>query len=140
MPDPASPSSVAFNYSERPTTKRERRLTPLQDIQNREQEHPHDIDKVPVKTDALEESMFMGTYFSGYCSDESDNQQDHTDRNVTSVKPGEHEETGSHDASGIKPETFVVKVPPLVSLVTEKERAQQYGYKQQKFPIPSLFD
>src|ERR1700734_891284 len=96
----------------------------LQNIQNRKQEHPHDIDKVPVETDALEESMFMGTYVSGHCSDESDNQQDHTDGNVTSVKPGEHEETGSHDAGGIKPETFVVKVPPFISLVTEKERAQ----------------
>jgi hypothetical protein len=115
-------------------------LETLQNIQNQEQEHPDDIDKVPVKTDALEESMFMGTYVSGHCSDESDNQQEHTDGNVTSVKPGEHEETGSHDAGGIKPETFLVKVPPFISLVTEKERAQQYGYKQQKFPIPSLLD
>ena len=84
--------------------------------------------------------MFMGTYVSCYCSDESDNQQDHTDGHVTSVKPGEHEETGPHDPSGIKPETFLVKVPPFVSLVGQKERAQQYRYKQQKFPIPSLLD
>jgi hypothetical protein len=41
----------------------------LQNIQNREQEHPHDINEVPIQSHALEEPVFMRSDLSGQCAD-----------------------------------------------------------------------
>jgi hypothetical protein len=41
----------------------------LQNIENREQEHPHDINKVPIKAGTLEEPMLLGRDVPGERSD-----------------------------------------------------------------------
>jgi hypothetical protein len=41
----------------------------LQNIQNREQEHPHDINEVPIQSHALEKPVFMRRDLSGQCAD-----------------------------------------------------------------------
>ena len=95
----------------------------LQNIQNREQEYPDDINKVPIKASALEESMLLGCDITGERSDQTSDQEDHADGDVTAVKSGEHEKTGAHDPRRIEPEPFVKKVPPFIGLVAEEERA-----------------
>ena len=112
----------------------------LQDIQNREKEHPHDIDEVPIKTGALEEPVLGGRDVTGERSDQTGDQKEYTNGNVTAVKSGQHEKARTHDARGIEPETFVKKVPPFIGLVREKERTQQDGKYQQKFAVASPFD
>jgi hypothetical protein len=43
----------------------------LQNIEDREQEHPHDINKVPIKTCALEEPVLSGRDVTGERSDQT---------------------------------------------------------------------
>src|ERR1700740_3014470 len=99
---------------------RERKIA-LQNIQNREQEHPHDINKVPIKAGALEEPMLLGRDVTGECSDQTNNQEDHADGDVTAVKSGEHEKAAAHDPRRIEPESFVKEVLPFIGLVAEEE-------------------
>jgi hypothetical protein len=63
----------------------------LQNIQDREQEHPHDINEVPIKTCALEEPVLRGRDVTGQRSDQTYDQKDYTNGNVTTVKSGQHE-------------------------------------------------
>jgi hypothetical protein len=46
----------------------------LEDIQNREQEDPHDINEVPVETGALKEPVLLGRDITGERPDQSGNQ------------------------------------------------------------------
>ena len=95
----------------------------LQNIQNREQKYPHDINEVPIKTRALEESVLMRCDLTGERPDQTSYQKEYTDRHVTAVKSGEHEKAGTHDTGGIEPETFVKKVLPFIGLIAEEEGA-----------------
>ena len=70
--------------------RRKRLAAGLQDIQNREQEHPHDINEVPIKTCALEEPVLSGRDVTGQRSDQTYDQKDYTNGNVTAVKSGQH--------------------------------------------------
>ena len=63
----------------------------LQNVQDREQEHPHDINEVPIKTCALEEPVLSGRDVTGQRSDQTYDQKDYTNGNVTTVKSGQHE-------------------------------------------------
>ena len=112
----------------------------LQDIQNREKEHPHDIDEVPIKTGALEEPVLGGRDVTGERSDQTGDQKEYTNGNVTAVKSGQHEKARTHDARGIEPEAFMKKVLPLIGLVAEEECAQQDRKDQQQFAVASPFD
>src|SRR6516165_5841674 len=91
------------------------------DVENREQEDPDDIDEVPVKTCALEESMFLRCYVAHHCSNQRGNQKENTDQHVAAVEPREHEETGAHYASCIKPEAFMMEMDPLERLIGEEQ-------------------
>ncbi len=102
----------------------------LQNIENREQEHPHDINKVPIKAGTLEEPMLLGRDVPGERSDQTNDQEDHADGDVTAVKSCEHEEAGAHDPRRVEPESFVKEVLPFIGLVTKEQRTQQDGQYQ----------
>ena len=51
-----------------------KRREPLQDIQDRKQEDPHNVDKMPIQTCALEEPVLLRSNLTGKRSDQRDNQ------------------------------------------------------------------
>ena len=75
----------------RTTTRTGTKAQPLQNIENREQKHPHDIDEVPIKARALEEPVLGGRDVTGERSDQTCDQEEYTNGNVTAVKSGQHE-------------------------------------------------
>jgi len=94
----------------------------LQNVQNREQEHPDNVDEVPIKAGALEEPVLLRRDLTSERPDQTSDQKNDPDSHVAAVKSGEYEEARTHDARGIEPETFVKKVSPFIGLVAEEER------------------
>jgi hypothetical protein len=96
-------------------------------VQNRKQENPDHIDKVPIEAHTFQKTMTGWRHLPHESSNQRSNKKEHTDKNVHPVKTGENKEARSHDSGGIEPETFVIEIFPFVGLVRQKERPKDNG-------------
>ena len=115
-------------------------LQVLDDVQNCEEKHPDDIDEVPVKARALKEPVFLRCYMPHHRLYQRGDQEENTDQHMAAVESGEHEETGTHNAGSIKPETFMVEMSPLERLIGKEQRAEHDRGQQQEFAAFTSFD
>ena len=112
----------------------------LQNIQNREEEHPDDVNEVPIQTCAVKKTVLPRGDFPHERPDQCSDEQDHTDQNVKTVKTGQHEEARAHDTGSVEPEPLTTETGPLKSLIGQKRGTQKDRKQQQKFATFASLD
>src|SRR5688572_2499619 len=99
------------------------------EIKQRKDEHPNQIDEVPVQAGDLDDLVISGALVAPLQDPgRNDAQVDHADGDVQSVKAGDHEERRAElrRAPRVAPRThaFVDQLAPLEDLHADEGRAQ----------------
>ena len=92
-----------------------------QNVQNREQENPDYVHKMPIKPNAFQEPVARGSHLSHESPDQGGNEKEYPDENVHSVESGKHKETRPHDSRRIEPKSLGEQMAPFVRLVGQEE-------------------
>src|SRR5690242_12273444 len=67
------------------------------DVEDREERDPDDIDEVPVERSGFDRFVVVGGELAAHASDEDDGHEDDAAGDVRAVEPGEREEGGAED-------------------------------------------
>ena len=112
----------------------------LEDVENRKQEDPNDIDEMPVQPGALQKSVAMRRDISSERPNQSRYQHQDADENMAAVESSQNKEAGAHDPCRIKPKAFIMEGDPLNRLIREKCRPQEDCHQEKKLPTLALPD
>ena len=112
----------------------------LEDVENRKQEDPNDIDEMPVQPGALQKSVAMRRDISSERPNQSRYQHQDADENMAAVESGQNKKAGAHDPCRIKPKALIMEGDPLNRLIREKCRPQEDRQHEQKLSTLGLPD
>ena len=95
-------------------------------IEDRVQEDPDDIDEVPVETDILKRDMALGSEGPlGNLKEEAPENQQHADTNVRTMKSRQGKEGGAVDTPFVEPESLMIELCPFDALESHERGAHQ---------------
>src|SRR5215212_11261113 len=121
-------------------------VLPLPEIKQREDEHPDEVDEMPVQAGDLddlvppfpagEEAPLLPVEVAAPDLAGDDEQEDHADRHVGAVEPRDHEEGGAElrRAPGVPPgpDALADQLAPLESLHADECRPEGRGGQHQR--------
>ena len=96
-----------------------------QDVHDREQQHPNDVNEVPIQRHAGHERMPVRSELARRRQECRNAQKDDSDGHVQTVETGQREEVRRVRPTRVEPDVLMKEVRPFITLNAHEDRAQQ---------------
>ena len=100
-------------------------------VEQRQNEEPHDIYKVPVEGDIVQGDVASRSEAaSEKLAQEAPQNEENSDGYMEAMEAGNHKEARAINAARVEPETFMVEMPPFVALEADEQGAESDRNKE----------